>query len=541
MSQSPVLKTLSRFAQTVRLNAARLRGTPAAKATGEAEAAVAEAIRVYQAERRALIQSAQSGADLVGPWEEIEALQQKLEKKNFLSARQVLTKVLLNDVDAKMDGKLRANAKVEEALRARGAVETQRIADAFERIRYALTSELFNAGTTLTTRLYAAFDKDFAERMIWRQAFRRGLIAEKSELDLSPPFEATKAGAHALVAEIDAAYAAQMRVAEAAFERDEAPGLRTGILRNRYEAPLVVPLFRDGQRFLRSEVEPTYLETKTHRVDKMINGVVTVVDPDGSVWLQSRSFEDGGTFPFERAWMTVNPKLEQQLRDAKRVDRDAAYIASRRTDPVKRLYFVDQIALTQSARKNLHADKRLELSGTSDEIKNNLAQFVTMMRGADRTQMELSIFAFEGMDDYTGLDNVIAWLEASPERNISVHVDEEGLVYVVVQLHKSVKDIKTMMRTELNDARLMALFVVALADRAVNGAGMQRIYPQILRSEERKIEIPDQCVWPLQVKPKGRGATSRISTATGLAAALAETPAEDDTFEPAAAAAGGRG
>lgn len=521
----------SRLAQSAALNVAQLRGTTASRAMSQAKAAATRAIATYLDDRAALIAGAKSGSEIVGTWSDIEALQKRLSGNSFRSAKRVLTTVLLNDLAAKMDHKLQTNTDVLACLQNRGARETARLANDFDRMKKTLFDELFTVGATLTTQLQDAFADSHEHRILWRQAFRKHLFSVRDGLDLAPPDCARDVAEGGIKADILFAYERRLRETEARFESEDAPGLRAGIQRHRYEAPFVVPLFRDGKRFLRSEVSPSYLESKTHKIDKMINGVVTVSDPDGSVWLQSRLFEDGGAYPFERHWMTVHPELLKQSRDAEQAAQSPAYAIAQDTKPQKRMYFVDQIPLTQAIRNSLPTVGRLELSGTSDDIRHSIASFVTRMRGLQRSDMELSIFAFEGMDDYVGLDNVISWLTSSPERQISLYLDTQGLVYLVLTLRRTVRGLKQVSRTEINAARLTALLAVAIMDRAANGSGIQRSYPRKMRSVGGRVEIPDQCVWPLQVKPKGKGATSRISSAASLADVLAGPPAKGQSEE----------
>lgn len=471
--------------------------TPIANA---ALARVKTAIQTFEAARKPLVGNAKSAGQLVGTWADVKTLEKQLVSGAYRTPKQRLTDAVLNDVKANLENTLVPYPAVLQHLDKSAQKEVLARRTRFTASRDALNATISAERDALTQSLVKIFAGAPAQMSVWQAQFEIDLDTLLNGVEQTRPAWVTAAGFRGRVAD---AYTDHLRAYENRFEQNHAPDLRNAINRDRHELKNVVEILDKNGRIDRNTLSPVFLSTREHQIDQMDNGVATVADRDGGVWLQRRPFEDGGPFAFEQNWLSVSPDLAEQAATAG----DGANVSARMTRPVTDMHFVDQIALTPVAQAGLDPAGQTDLQGSETNIKRAFAELVGAMRGVTRSQTRLSIDEHEGISDGAGLNHLITWLSGSMGRRVSVHVDADGIVYIAMTLPMPVNGSPSVPRSDINDARLVALLVVALLDRAVNGLGLSRSYPTKMPSDEQQLEIPPHCVWPLQVD-LGAGAVS---------------------------------
>ncbi|WP_299707008.1 hypothetical protein [uncultured Tateyamaria sp.] len=521
MSDFDLKKTVFELFAYTRRRIERWRDTQVNRAIGRARTAAVTALQTYSQDREALSTKVKTAEDLVGTWDEIEALTLQLNAA-AQPANTILTTMLLNNIDASAEDYLIPDPVVLAQLTTQAAQEIAQRTEKFEAALARAQATLTRTQIDLAVNLKELLPNERERRAAFLREFRSELRQLRDQVDKTPPDCADGTAQANLETAIKSTYLKQLRKRETSFDVNEAPVIRAKVQRHRNEARYIVPLFQEGRPVARNALSTTFLDSDAHQIDQMVNGVMTVLDADGSIVLQTRRFEDGGGFGFEKNWYKVSNALRKQVKDAQNLSDDPIgqdtvpnELSGRST-----FCFIDQIKLSQTANDALRSDAQLHLAGNTNAVQHQLADFVSRMRGLANTDVDLSIFAFEGMADFAALPHITNWLSAHTKRRISLHINEVGLTSIVIKREDQTRPDRPE-RDAINMIRLLALFVVAIADQAVNGRGASaRNYPKRLASDRHRIEIPDLCVWPLQIKV---GQACTFSDALALADALANT------------------
>ncbi|MEM1350936.1 MAG: hypothetical protein AAGF27_01255 [Pseudomonadota bacterium] len=493
--------------------------SPEAQAFNFAIATVQGAVEAVHEMRLELIVHPLQAEDVVSDWKNVEDLERAEMGAAFVSADARLVQALLDNAGQDLRGRLQVQPSVVSRLVAQAQLMEQARAEALAAARANVRRSSKHALKELTAALQTIHPTDKKRRGMWYRAFNGDVVRKLNQMDDGYAVNLRRTSTVNFRNALHETYAKELNAFEERFEEEKGSRIRGSIWRRKNEPGRVMRILRDGERVPRQEIAPEFLNSNTFRVDQTINGISTVVDPDGSIWLQSRSFKDGGAFDFEKKWTDASPELEKQARAARSLDPYTEEL----TAPVKHMYFADRIPLTHSAKARLSPNEQIDMPAKKKSIREVVTKFAADMRGQSMDSETLSLTALEGLEQHAGLRNITYWLEQVSGRRISASIKADGLVYIAITLRKSTTGVPDVPQSEINTARLMALFVVAILDHAINGLGNAREYPEALPSDETRLEIPGNCVWPLQVKPRGRAATSRISTGAGLAKAMSGT------------------
>ncbi|MEO1455078.1 MAG: hypothetical protein AAFV31_14785 [Pseudomonadota bacterium] len=505
-----LIATISSIVKARRLKPQRLQHPKATPVANAALGQVKTAIKTFVAARKPFAASIRTSDQLVGTWNDVKTLEKQLASGAYRTPKQRLTDAVLNDISADLKNTLVPCPRVLQHLDRIAQKEVLARQMRFTASRAALKATISAERLGLTRNLGAIFADAPAQVAVWQSQFERDLDTLLNGVEQSKPAWVTAATLPGQVAD---AYTGHLRAYESRFEQTHARTLTNAIYRDRHEPKKIVEILDKNRRIDRDTLSPVFLSTRAHQIDQLDNGVATIADRNGGVWLQRRPFQDGGPFAFEQNWLSVSSKLAKQVTEAG----DGANVPVPMTRPVVDMHFVDQIALTPVAQAGLDPVGQTDLKGSETAIKRAFVGLVGAIRGVTPSQTGFSIDEHEGISNGVGLENLITWLNGSMGRCVSVHIDANGVVYIAMTLNIQVAGLGPVPRSEINDARLMALLVVALLDRAVNGLGLSRSYPKIMTSDEQQLEIPPHCVWPLQVD-LGAGAVSSGRRMAGIVA-----------------------
>lgn len=296
------------------------------------------------------------------------------------------------------------------------------------------------------------------------------------------------------------------------FDMDVRPALIAGVERNRTAAHWIKKLLLEGKTVPQAKLSGVYQQGDQHLQDQLINTITLTVLEDGSLTYRARGRDEGGRFPFEKNYMDPSDKFKKQA-SIEPQDPTANHDADLTLPSA--LSFIDQVQIPATSSLKLESNTEFELS-RNDRVDRVLLEFAGAVQGVPLDAEESRFRDLPYITTYPGAKHVEAWLERSEERRISVAVNSDGIVAVVIKngpgkrvFNEEAPEALIECRAAYNEARLMSLFVVALVARVLNGAGDDRYFPLQIGDSDR-LHIPSFCIWPLQVDPKG--AVTRAAT-----------------------------